>query len=548
MPRSARIMSRYTSAGIAVAILITSFAAVQAQSGHANHGTPPSEKPVTLLTGLGSWKHPIATTSPEAQKYFDQGLALLYGFNRYEALRSFRKAAELDPKAPMAQWGVAASLGPYVNQDGDPSYNIKESCDAANAGLKLEANAIERVWLEAAAARCPDYADPQKYVVAMRALAARFPDDPDAQTLFAESLMIPVRWKWYFGGKPAVGVEEAERVLQSVLRRYPQHAGANHYFIHAVESSPTPERAVPSAQRLMGITPAMGHMVHMPGHIWLVLGDFNNAVAVNERAIEDDRKYFAQTGIVGSYAMYYVHNLDFLMYARSMQGRVADTMKAGKDMLDGISPMRGEPGMDEMADVFSSVVTFAYIRVQRWEDVQAIAQPKSQMGIALWHYTRALALAGKHDFPAAQKEQSEFEKGAKGLNRETQWGVNLLGPVLDMAMVALAARLEPSPVKAVPLWKRAVELQDGLTYDEPPAWFYPMRESWGAAALLSGDAAGAEAVFREGLRRSPNNGRMLFGLLESLKAQKKSDAAAWVEREFTKAWAGADVKLSLKDL
>src|SRR5882724_2103546 len=173
-----------------------------------------SEKPVALLPGLGIWKHPIATRDVQAQKFFDQGLVLLYSFNRYEALRSFRKTLEIDPKAAMAHWGVSMALGPYVNMDMDPDVHIKEACDAANAGLKIAAaETPDHAWLEAASSRCPDFADPSKYVSAMRALAARFPDDPDAQTMFAESLMVPVRWRWYsIDGRPAEGVEEAERV------------------------------------------------------------------------------------------------------------------------------------------------------------------------------------------------------------------------------------------------------------------------------------------------------------------------------------------------
>src|SRR5947209_4283076 len=279
----------------------------------AQHPHPegiPEEKPVALYPGLGTWTHPIAARSPEAQKFFDQGLVLLYGFNRYEALRSFRKVLVIDPKAAMAQWGIAMALGPYINMDMDPDVHLRGSCDAANAGLRIEAaSAVERAWLEAAAARCPDYSEPAKYVAAMRALAARYPDDPDAQTWYAEALMLPVRWRWYGAdGKPAPGVEDAERVLESVLRRHPNHPGANHLYIHAVESSTTPERAVPSAQRLMGLAPAAGHMVHMPGHIWLVLGDFQTTVDVNQRAAEVDRQYFAKTGVMGSYYPYYLHN------------------------------------------------------------------------------------------------------------------------------------------------------------------------------------------------------------------------------------------------
>jgi len=233
------------------------------------------EKPVILYGGTGAWSHAIATHSPEAQKYFDQGLSLTYGFNRYEGLRPFRKAAELDPEAPMAWWGIALALGPYINMDGDPSFNIAESCAAVKKGLALpKVEIAERDWLEAAATRCPDYADPSQYIRAMKALAAKYPDDLDAQTLYADSLMTPVRWYWYSNsGQPAAGVEEAEHALEAVLRRNPNHPGANHLYIHAVESSPTPERAVASAQRLMGIVPSEGHMVHLPGHIWLVLGD-----------------------------------------------------------------------------------------------------------------------------------------------------------------------------------------------------------------------------------------------------------------------------------
>ena len=287
------------------------------------HAGPPEEKPVALYPGLGVWKHPIATRNPEAQKFFDQGLVLLYGFNRPESVRSFQKALELDPHAAMAQWGLAMALGPYVNMDGDPSVKLKESCDAVDAGLKTDGlTESDRAWLAAAKTRCPDYSDPSKYIAAMRALAARFPDDPDAQTLLAEALMLPVRWHWYsFDGKPAAGVEEAEHVLETVLRRFPDHPGANHYYIHAVESSRTPERAIPSAQRLMGIVPAAGHIVHMPGHIWLATGEYQFAVDVNERAVEADREYFAQTGMMSTYYLYYLHNIDFIVYARTMQGR-----------------------------------------------------------------------------------------------------------------------------------------------------------------------------------------------------------------------------------
>jgi tetratricopeptide (TPR) repeat protein len=528
-------------------MMLAGITAVMAQHQHA---APSAEKPVALLAGLGTWSHPIATHNPEAQKFFDQGLTLIYGFNRPEALRSFRKASELDPSAAMAYWGIAMALGPYINMDMDPDVHLKEACDAVEAGLRLSGiREVERAWLNAARARCPDYADPGRYVRAMGDLAKQYADDPDAQTLYAEALLLPVRWHWYsIEGKPAEGVAEAERVLEGVLHRYPNHPGANHFYIHAVESSPSPERAVPSAQRLMGIVPAAGHIVHMPSHIWLVLGDYNNTVAVNERAVEVDRQYFAQTGMMGSYFAYYLHNQQFILYARAMQGRLADTRKAAREISESLAEMAKT--MPEMAEVFGVFVTLSQLRMCRWDELIAAERPKSEnpLTLAMWHYGRALAYAGKHQINEARKEQPEFEKLRKALDRNIPWDTNKLGDVMDLASAALAARLESSPALAVPKWKHAVALQDALAYDEPPAWYYPIRESLGAAMLLSGDAAGAETVFREGLRRSPNNGRMLFGLLESLKAQRKSDAIAWVQREFEAAWKGADVELRIGDL
>ena len=474
----------------------------------------------------------------------------MYGFNRYEALRSFRKSAELDPNAAMAYWGMSMALGPYINMDIDPAVQIKNACTALDKGLALNGiSTIERAWLNAAKARCPDFSDPAGYIQAMREFAKQYPDDPDAQTLYAEALMIPVRWHWYtLDGKPAEGVTEAERVLESVLRRFPYHPGANHLYIHAVESSPTPERAIPSAQRLMGIMPAAGHMVHMPGHIWLLLGDFNNAAAVNERAAEVDRHYFAQTGVMGSYYPYYLHNLQFILYARSMQGRIADTKKAAQQISTAADAMA--QSMPEMAEIFGSFATMAQLRINQWQEVLRLPSPKSKspVSMALWHHARAIAFAGNGQISEAEQERVEFEKLRKALDRSTPWSTNKTGDVMDLASFVLEARLQTSPALAVPKWKQAVAIQDRLAYDEPPAWYYPVRESLGASLLLAGDAPGAEAVFREGLRRSPNNGRMLFGLLESLKAQSKMDQAAWVEQEFKTAWNGADIQLRLKDL
>jgi tetratricopeptide (TPR) repeat protein len=433
--------------------------------------------------------------------------------------------------------------------DMDPDYQIHESCAAAAKGLALPNLAkADRAWLEAAETRCPDFADASAYIRAMRDLAAERPDDPDAQTLYAEALLIRARWRWYEHGQPAEGVPEAENILEAVLRRFPYHPGANHLYIHAVESSPTPELAIASAQRLMGIVPAAGHLVHMPGHVWLAIGDFDNAVEVNERAAQVDREYFAKAGTESAYYMYYLHNLSFIVYARAMQGRVAETNTAVQQMNQALAPLRRS--MPEMAEGVGFFITTAELRNQQWDVILSAARPMSNghAELAFWHFARSWAYAGKRQMESATAEQAQFEAERKLADRNTELGTNKSGEVMDLASAALSARVCASPAEAISKWKKAVSIQDGLAYDEPPDWFYPVRESLGAALLRNGDAAGAEVVFREGLAQSPNNGRMLFGLRESLKAQQKTAAAAWVERELAVAWKNADVKLKIEDL
>jgi tetratricopeptide (TPR) repeat protein len=505
---------------------------------------PPVEKPVALYKGLGAWRHPISTRNAEAQKFFDQGFALLYGFNRYEALRSFRKASELDPSALMPYWGLAAAQGPYINMDGDPSFDLKAACAAVEAGRKVAAAGPEqeRAYFDAVATWCPDFR-PADYTRAIKALAEKWPDDLDAQTLYAEALMIPQRWKWYGAdGRPAEGMPEAERLLEGVLRRWPDHPGANHYYIHAVESSPTPERAIPSAQRLMGVVPAAGHMVHMPAHIWLLLGDYKLAAEVNERASAVDRDYIAATNVtMGSYTPYYIHNLHFVVYARAMQGHRAEALQAAATIAAAVAPMA--EAMPEMADSFLPQAMFARVRTLAWDEVMKTPDPGGKLpaAAAMWRYSRVLALLAKADREGAAKERALFEQAAGKVPADARWGINNQSTgVMKLAREIVAARFGEDPIAH---WSKAVEIQDGLIYDEPPAWYYPVRESLGAELVRAGRPVEGEAVLREGLRRSPRDGYMLFGLWESLKAQGKDPAE--VRREFEAAWAKADVQLSL---
>jgi tetratricopeptide (TPR) repeat protein len=512
---------------------------------------PPPEKPVALYKGLGAWKHPIATRSADAQKYFDQGLALLYGFNRYEALRSFRKASELDPAATMTYWGMAMSQGPYINMDGDPSFDLKGACAAVDAGRKTVGMAPPReaAYLDAVASLCPEF-KPDVYVTSAKKLADAYPDDLDAQTLYAESLMIPVRWHWYAAdGTPGAGMPEAERILESVLRRWPDHPGANHYYIHAVESSQTPERAIPSAQRLMGAVPWAGHMVHMPAHIWLRTGDYELAATLNERASAVDREYMTATNIVvGTYTPYHVHNMHFVAYARWMQGRRDDAIKAADAVAEAMAPM-AEMAPD-MTDAFVAQPIFARVYTLAWDEMLKMKQPSEKVlsSVALWSYGRALAYLARHDQETAAKERAAFETAMAKVPADRGWGFSKAKDILGIASEVLAARTSKTAEEELPHWRKAIEIQDALTYDEPPEWYYLTRESLAAALVRAGHASDGEQAFREALRRSPRNGRVLFGLIESLKAQGKKEGIEELQREFDKAWSRQSIMLTLADL
>jgi tetratricopeptide (TPR) repeat protein len=527
-------------------IFVLAVASLAAQHNHP--GPPPTEKPVTLLSGLGVYSHRIATSNAEAQKFFDQGLNLLYGFNRYEALRSFRKAAELDPTAVMPLWGVAMALGPHINMDMDGDVNLKDGCQALAKARTLTASAYERGYVESAASRCPEY-KPKAYSDAIRQLYDRNPDDLDAATLFVESLMIPVRWKWWnVDGSPAGEMSKAVQILEQVMRRNPDHPGANHFYIHAVEMSPSPERAIPSAQRLMGIVPSAGHLVHMPAHIWVILGDWETAATVNERAAEVDREYFAQTGVQSGYIGYYVHNLHFVAYSRAMQGRANDAIAASDLIAKEAAP--AIESMSEMIDSFIAYPTFIRVRFGRWDEILAGSRPPDKLlaSTAVWHWSRALAYTAKGDSAAASREADLFRAAKSRVPATWPWVNNKAAEMLALADIVLEARRSRNDAAATEHWRRAVDLQDRLVYDEPPPWYMPLRESLGGSLLRAGQANRAELVFREGLRRSPRNGRMLFGLMKSLEAQNKKEATDFVRQEFERSWKNADVKLRVEDL
>jgi tetratricopeptide (TPR) repeat protein len=527
----------------------------------AQEQAPPAKAADLSLTAIGRQHHAIATKNPEAQDYFDQGLTLIYAFNHEEAARSFQRAAEFDPASPMPLWGVALAVGPNYNMDVDANRE-KLASDTITKAKQLAANApqVERDYVDALSARFssapnPDYKKlAHDYALAMKALSEKYPDDLDAATLYAESLMDLHPWRlWSNDGKPAENTEEIIRILESVLARNPEHAGANHYYIHAVEASPNPERALPSAHRLDNMIPQAGHLVHMPAHIYERTGFYASAVTQNEEAAKVDQEYAVKNGQAGSMydLMYHSHNEHFLAMAASMAGNYAQAREAADDMCARLLP---HTQMLPMLDTFFATPIWVDVRFAKWQEVLARPEPMKEMPNthALWHYSRALAYAAGGKVQDAEKEKVLFSSEVKAIPPEAMFGeFNHAKDVFELAGHVIEARIaitKGDKQDAIAHWKKAVEKQDTLYYDEPADWYYPVRESLGAALLSAGNAAEAEKVFREDLKENPRNPRSLYGLKESLAAQQKTADAAWVERQFTAAWQGADSKLSLSDL
>ncbi|MBC7909127.1 MAG: hypothetical protein H7Y30_01420 [Pyrinomonadaceae bacterium] len=526
---------------------------------HTSMHAPASEKPATLMPGLGSHHHPVTTGNAEAQKFFDQGLTLVYAFNHEEAVRSFRRAAELDPQMAMAHWGIALALGPNINLDVDPQRE-KAAYEAVQKALSLVAKVSERerAYIEALAKRysIAPGADLKKLAVdyknAMGELSKRYPDDLDAATLYAESAMNLKPWQlWTSDGKPAEGTEEIVAVLESVLRRDPDHIGAIHYYIHAVEASRHPERAMVYAPKLTTAVPAAGHLVHMPAHIYMRTGDYAAAARSNKDAAEADENFFKSSGREGFYPlMYYNHNLHFLAVAYGMSGQYAEAIAASRKLEKNIAAnLKAMP----MLDGFAATPMLMMVRFRKWDDIQKMPQPEAGLHgmIAVWRFARGMAHAAKGQIAEAENERKLFLESVKSVPAEAGYGLNSASSVLKIAEHVLSARIavaQRNEKAAIELLRKGVLMEDALAYDEPPGWFLPLRETLGGVLLKSGDAAEAEKVFRADLQRNARNGRSLFGLMESLKAQGKNDAAQFVRREFESAWKNADTQLRVEDL
>jgi hypothetical protein len=551
-------------------ILIGAAAALYAYDGPAlvtaSIGAPltsaQSPKAALLLAGMGNHHHAIATSSPEAQRFFDQGFNLVFDFNHEEAARSFQRASELDPKAAMPYWGIAWALGPNYNLDVDDERGkLAHDAIAQAVALSKTAPENERAYIEAMAIRFPPDAKPdraalaQKYADAMRDLSRKYPDDLDAATLYAESLMNLRAWKlWTLDGTPADRTEEIVAVLESVLARDPDHLGANHYYIHTVEASPNPGRALPSAIRLGTLAPAAGHLSHMPAHIYARVGDQAAAARANEAGANADREYFKSAGDDSFYAMaYYSHNLHFLADSNMMRGRFADARQAAAEVAAKLAP---HTQMMPMVESMITMQTSVLLRFGRHDEILALSAPPADHPVetAWWHFARGVALARTSKADEAAKERALLSEAIARVPDEALFGgtglesaktiLALAGTVLD-ARIAWARGEQEESIR---LWTDAVATADKVPYDEPPIVFYPVRESLGAALLMSGRVDDAERVFREDLVKHPRNARSLFGLYQTLEKQGRTADAEWVKRAFMDAWKDADTQLTLDAL
>jgi tetratricopeptide (TPR) repeat protein len=558
MPSTARIPLRSVARA-----LVLSFGIGCAQDGGSPASRAPSEEPVTppRLEGLSDHGHPITTRSPEAQAFFDQGLRLLFAFNYDEATLAFEECTRLDPDTLMCFWGIGFAAGPNYNSPVDPEREARAWRAIQNArSVSGGASERERGYVDALAARHanPPPADRSKldlaYANAMRELASRHPEDLDARVLHAEALMNLRPWDLYdLDGTPRPGTEEIVEILEEVLEKDPGHPGANHYYIHAVEASKTPERALTSAGRLADLAPGAGHLVHMPSHVHMRVGDYEKAVAANERAIDVDRAYLASRRGGPEYRMlYYPHNIDFLWAAAAMDGQSGKALEAARELARENPPemLAQMPAMEYVG----VTPLFVLLRFGRFEEVLAEPAPDPALAFntAIWHYARGLASLRTGRIDDARAELAKLEAAAAAMPAERLMAqVNSARALLEIASHDLAGELAAAEGHfdlAIRELRQAVALQDRLRYMEPPPWYFPERQALGAVLLRAGRPKQAEAVYREDLARNPGNGWALYGLAESLRAQKKRATADDVEAQFREAWARSDVTITASRL
>lgn len=501
--------------------------------------------------------HPVTTSSSEAQRLFDEGLHLAWGFNHLEAARAFRAAIEADPGCAMCHWGLALVLGPNINAPADPKYHGEIVATVAKAQeLAKAGNERERAYIAALSKRygpepvADRSALDRAYADEMRRVARRFPDDLDAGALFAEAIMDTMPWDyWTAAGEPKPATREFIDVLESVLRRDPKHPGANHLLIHAVEKV-RPDLGVPAAERLDVNPQATGHLVHMASHIYIRVGRYADAVRVNERAIAEDQAYASSHDVPDEYQGYMLHNHHMLWAAAAFEGRSARALEAARYVRQHTpAGLLADPVAGGGMQMYASFLYQHQVRFGRWDEILAEPAPATDTAYshALWHYARGRASIAKGDLDAAAKELAAMKARLADPSIETYaiWGLNAnraVGLIGQHLLEGELAAARGDHAAAVTHLEEAVRREDALTYDEPPPWSYPARHSLGAVLLEAGKAAEAERVFREDLDIFPRNGWSLLGLAEALEARGKTADAKRARKELEEAWKNADVE------
>jgi len=513
-----------------------------------------------LSDGLGSYSRKITTDSAEAQRYFDQGLGFLHGFNHRAAIRAFQQAAELDPECAMAHWGVALACGPHINSMAVPPPAAELAWKELELAQKNAGNAspVERALIDALAKR---YANPQPedrsgldraYADAMREVWKKYPEDPDVGALFAESMMNLRPWdQWTPDGKPQPGTEEIIATLDAVLKLNPNHPLANHLYIHAVEASPNPERAMAAADRLRDLQPGLAHNVHMPSHIDIRTGQWLKAVDTNAKAVEADKRHRKVFGPPkGFLNVYIAHNRHMLAYAAMMTGQRDLAMKHIRALVAEIPA----DFLEENALIAEGNVSMpleVMVRFGMWDEI--LAEPekytdKMWFTRAFHHAARAIAYAAKGDTANTRKAQSVFLERAKLVPKEDFVSNNSCEALLDIVIPMVEGEIlvaEGKIDEGIEQLLAAIQKEDALKYDEPPGWMIPVRHSLGAVLMKQQRFAEAEQVYRDDLARWPENGWSLVGLIESLRKQKKNaDEIAQTQTRFKKVWAKADLTIT----
>lgn len=491
---------------------------------------------IAFALGCGESQLPseqLRLTNPEAEVAFARGLLLHHGFYADQALAAFEKAAAIDPQNPLPRWGIALALGPRTN-DPDMTMRMERAFKEAQTAVALsrDRSGLAKDLSSAVTVRYTQTTafDPKTlnraYADAMSALAGKYPNDDDVATLYAESLALAADRPWWnASGVPNADVTKAITALEPVLARDPSHIGANHYYIHFIEGTPNPERALPSARRLESLAPAVGHLLHMPSHIYMRTGDYRAAVVVNQKAVVAD-------GAGGTAHMY--EGVDGALAAHS------------REYLAAAAAMTGQWAVARAAD--SSLAPL--LRFQRWDEVLAYPKTDGGVGELEWQSAQVVALAAKHRLREARQHRQAFASHARTLPEGAAWWGDPIAKFLPMAEAEMDARLEWSEgnrTASIQFWRQAVDAQDRLMRAEGLlSWFHPVRESLGAALYRVANYAEAEQVFRADLRSNPNNPRSLFGLWQSLEAQRRDAEALDVKGQFDLRWRDADVVLTME--